>query len=64
MLPWKFKFILCLLTSQKCVSSEVDKAMIQKVARHCELIFCILNSPKFDLLEVEKAMVQLVAINF
>ena len=39
---------------------EVEKAMIQVVARHWELIFFLLTSPKCGLCYVEKAMFQVV----
>jgi len=40
---------------------EVDKAMLQLLANHRELIFFFCTSPKCDLGEVEKAMFQVVA---
>jgi len=46
------------LTSPKCDLGEVEKAMIQGVAFHFELIFGLLTIPKCDLGELEKTMLQ------
>ena len=35
----QFELIFGLLTIQKCEFGEVEKAIFQVVARHCELIF-------------------------
>jgi len=46
------------MTKKKCDLGEVDKAMFQVVARHCELIFFLLIRPKCDLCEIDKDMFQ------
>ena len=53
--------IFCLLKSQKFDFGEVEKAMLQVVARHWELIFFPLSNPKCELDEVAKASFQRVA---
>ena len=40
---------------------EVDKATIQVVERHLEVIFSILTNPKFHFGQVEKSMFQMVS---
>jgi len=59
-----FYLIFGLLINKKCDLSEVDKAMFQVVARHCELIFCLLTQQKCFMDEVDKAMFQVAEVIF
>ena len=51
---------LLLLTSPKCDLDEVDKAIIQVVECHFEVILCYLSNRKCKFFKLKKATIQMV----
>ena len=56
-LAWHSQFILGLWTRPKCDLDEVEKAMIQVVKCHFEVIFCLLTNRNCNF-KVDKTTIQ------